>query len=68
VVLQFQIEHSDVLTVGILGNISDSKSLAVVLISTEIGAQRRRYKRIATIEVKWGYNNKQKVPEVIFIE
>ena len=55
------------LTIGILGNSPGNISLAIVLISTEIGSQRR-YKRMTTDVIKLPSSNGWRAPKVIFIE
>jgi hypothetical protein len=54
------------LTIGILGNTPGNISLAIVLISLEIGS--RRYKRMTTDVIKLPSSNKWKAPKLIFIE
>jgi len=56
------------LMIGILGNISGDKSLAIVLTCPEIRS-KRRYKRMTTKDViKLPSSNKWNSPRMIFIE
>lgn len=54
------------LTIGILGNIAHGKSIAIVLISSEIGSQV--YKRMTTKNAIQLPSKKWKEPKVIFLE
>jgi len=65
VALEFLREDAK-LTIGILGNTPGNISLAIVLISLEIGS--RRYKRMTTDVIKLPSSNKWKAPKPIFIE
>jgi hypothetical protein len=66
VALEFLREDAN-LTIGILGNTPGNISLAIVLISPEIGSQQR-YKRLTTDVIKLSSSNEWKASKLIFIE